>query len=126
MKEEGTPFKIVAERSREAKKVMATPKRITQVSKTASSRACNIRESEGKAVAKKIVSTARIVGKRPLQGTKLLVRIAISRSLGESIILHPVTPTALQPKPMSMVSACLPQALHLEKQQSMLKAILGR
>ena len=48
MKEEGTPFKIVAERSREAKKVMATPKRITQVSKTASSRACNIRESRVK------------------------------------------------------------------------------
>lgn len=38
-------------------------------------------------------------GKRPLQGTKLLVSIAINLSLGESIILAPTTPAALQPKP---------------------------
>lgn len=42
-------------------------------------------------------------GKRPLQGTKLLVRIAISFSLGESIILQPVTPAALQPNPIHIV-----------------------
>ena len=42
------------------------------------------------------------MGNLPLQGTKLLVIMAISRSLGESIIRHPVTPTALQPNPMHM------------------------
>lgn len=38
-------------------------------------------------------------GKRPLQGTKLLVSIAINLSLGESIILAPTTPAALHPNP---------------------------
>lgn len=38
-------------------------------------------------------------GKRPLQGTKLLVSVAINLSLGESIILVPTTPAALQPNP---------------------------
>ena len=37
-----------------------------------------------------------------LQGTKLLVSIAINLSLGESIILAPTTPAALQPNPMHM------------------------
>ena len=50
-------------------------------------------------------------GNRPLQGTKLLVRMAMSRSRGESMIRQPTTPAALQPKPMHMVRACLPQAL---------------
>lgn len=30
---------------------------------------------------------------------------------GESVIRQPTTPAALQPKPMHMVRACLPQAL---------------
>ena len=51
----------------------------------------------------------RLVRKR-LQGTKLLVRIASMRSRGEALMRQPVTPAALQPKPMHMVSACLPQA----------------
>ena len=37
------------------------------------------------------------VGNLPLHGTKLLVIIAIKRSLGDSIIRHPMTPHALQP-----------------------------
>lgn len=36
-------------------------------------------------------------GKRPLQGERELVRIAMRRSRGESIMRVPVTPTALQP-----------------------------
>lgn len=52
--------------------------------------------------AKNMVRTAKIVGKRPLQGTKLLVRMAMRRSLGESMIRHPVTPAALHPNPMHM------------------------
>ena len=61
---------------------------------------------------KNIVIIAISVGNRPLQGTKLFVMIAIRRSRGESMIRQPVTPAALQPNPMHMVNACLPQALH--------------
>jgi len=79
-----------------------------------------------KTPAKNIVIMAINVGKRPLHGTKLLVRIAIILSRGESIILHPVTPAALHPKPMHMVSACFPWQHALLKKLSRLKAILGR
>ena len=48
-------------------------------------------------------------GNLPLHGTKALVRIAISLSLGESIILQPITPAALQPNPIHMLRACLPE-----------------
>ena len=52
-----------------------------------------------------------IVGKRPLQGTKLLVSIEIISSLGESMILQHTTPAALQPNHIHMVRACFPQVL---------------
>lgn len=52
---------------------------------------------------KNMVIIAIMVGKRPLQGTKLLVIIAIRRSLGESMIRQPTIPAALQPKPMHML-----------------------
>lgn len=57
-----------------------------------------------------MVERAINVGNRPLQGTKLFVMVAISRSLGESIILQAITPAALQPKPIHMVRACFPWA----------------
>ena len=41
-------------------------------------------------------------GYRPLQGTNELVIAAIILSLGDSIILVPTTPAALQPNPMHM------------------------
>lgn len=44
-------------------------------------------------------------------GHEVVVRMAMSRSRGESMIRQPTTPAALQPKPMHMVRACLPQAL---------------
>lgn len=47
-------------------------------------------------------------GNLPLHGIKLFVKIEISFSLGESIILHPTTPAALQPSPIHIVSACFP------------------
>ena len=47
-------------------------------------------------------------GNLPLQGINAFVSIAISFSLGESIILQPVTPAALHPNPMHIVRACLP------------------
>ena len=65
-------------------------------------------------------------GNLPLQGIKEFVRIAISFSLGESIILAPVTPAALQPNAIQLVNACLPHALHFLKHLSRLKATLGK
>ena len=61
-----------------------------------------------------------------LQGTKLLVKIAINFSRGESIILAPTTPAALQPNPIHIVSACLPHAPQHLKHLSRLNAILGK
>ncbi len=57
---------------------------------------------------KKIVAMAIKVGNLPLQGTKLLVIMAISLSRGESIILQPTTPAALHPNPIHIVRDCFP------------------
>ena len=65
-------------------------------------------------------------GNLPLQGIKLLVIIAISLSLGESIILHPVTPHALHPNPMHIVIICFPLQQAFLKKPSILNAIRGR
>ena len=75
---------------------------------------------------KNIEINAIIVGNLPLHGTKLFVKIATNLSRGESIILHPVIPTALHPNPMHIVKACFPQAQHFWKQRSKLKAIRGK
>ena len=61
-----------------------------------------------------------------LQGTKLFVKIAISFSRGESIILVPTIPAALQPNPIHMVSACLPVVQAFLKKLSKLNEILGK
>ena len=59
--------------------------------------------------AKEIVTTLDMsVG---LMEQDVYKRQASMRSRGESMIRQPVTPAALQPKPMHIVSACLPQAL---------------
>ena len=62
-----------------------------------------------------MVDSAINVGNRPLHGTKLFVMVAISLSLGESMILQAITPAALHPNPMHMVSACLPCAQAYKK-----------
>ncbi len=74
----------------------------------------------------KIVAIVIKNGYLPLQGTKLLVKIAINRSRGESIIRHPTQPAALQPNPMHMVIICLPEVQAFLKKLSKLKAIRGR
>ena len=123
MKEEGTPFRMVFERRRETSRVIRIPSRITAVSSTAESR-----EVPNPALApmKNMVMMAMRVGNRPLQGTKLLVMVAIRRSLGESMIRQPTTPAALQPKPIAMVRACLPQVQAFLKYLSRLNATRGR
>ena len=74
----------------------------------------------------KIVVMVINVGKRPLQGTKKFVIVAISLSLGESMILQPITPAALHPKPIHMVNACFPWAHAFLKKLSRLNATLGK
>ena len=98
VKEEGIPLSRVCDKSLDIASVAATPSRIAPRSRSADITDENLFP----AVTKNIVIIAIIVGNRPLQGTKLLVRIAISRSRGESIIRHPVTPQALQPNPIAM------------------------
>ena len=66
------------------------------------------------------------VGNRPLQGTKLLVIIAMSRSRGELMMRQLIMPAALQPKPIVIVRACFPQAQHFLKYLSRLKATRGK
>ena len=65
-------------------------------------------------------------GNLPLQGTKLLVKIAINLSRGELIILQPTQPAALHPKPIHIVIICFPVQQHFLKKPSILKAILGK
>ena len=50
----------------------------------------------------------------------------MSRSRSESMMRVATTPAALQPKPMLMVSACLPWAPERRKSSSRLKATRGR
>lgn len=47
-------------------------------------------------------------GNLPLQGENIFVKIAISFSFFDSIILQPITPQALQPYPIHIVKACFP------------------
>ena len=99
MKEEGTPRSSVAESSFETKKVIRMPRRMTAVSASAETAE---ESSPPAAPTKNMLIMAMRVGKRPLQGTKLLVSMAISRSRGESMMRQPTIPAALQPKPMHM------------------------
>ena len=102
----------------------ATPVRIKKVRIRAGRRE-EIGPADEAPVKNSVIRVTR-AGRRPLQGTKLLVRMAMSRSLGESMIRQPVTPAALQPKPIAMVRACFPQALQHWKGRSRLYAIRGR
>ena len=77
-------------------------------------------------VPKKITATVIRSGNLPLQGIKEFVIIAINLSRGELIILHPVTPAALHPKPMHIVRACFPDVHAFLNKQSKLKAIRGK
>ena len=103
--DDGIPFKRVLESSFVTAKVATIPKRIISVKSKAESKDEYMLD-----VTKNIVSTDIKIGNLPLHGTKLFVRIANSLSLGESIILQPTTPAALQPNPIHIVNDCLPQA----------------
>ena len=106
VKEDGTPRRMVCDSRRDTANVTKTPSRISP----SSNRAELTERHSPLPAAKNREIQVIMVGNLPLQGIKLLVRMAISRSRGESIMRQPVTPAALQPKPMHMVSPCLPQA----------------
>ena len=112
----------VLESSQEERKVASTERTISPVS----TRARSSEEPATCPTTTNIAINEIRVEKRPLQGIRLLVSTAISRSRGESMMRQPVTPTALHPSPMHMVSACLPQELAFWKQWSRLKATRGR
>ena len=105
MKEEGNPFKIVLERSLDISKVINIPSKT--IAKTTSVEIIEDVKPEN-ILPINIVAIVIKNGNLPLQGTKEFVNIAISFSRGELIILAPITPAALQPNPMHIVSACLP------------------
>ena len=113
----------VAERSFETSRVAITPSIITKVRYRAESS-----ELEGNKLfpTRKIVIILINIGNLPLQGTKLLVRIANNLSLGDSIIRAPITPQALQPNPIHIVRACLPCAEAFLNRLSKLKAMRGK
>ena len=105
MKEDGTPFKMVFDSIFDTIKVANTPSTITPVIVSVAMKLCRRLLA---APAINMVVIAMSVGNLPLQGTRKFVIIAINLSLGESIILQPMTPAALHPKPMHIVNACLP------------------
>ncbi len=120
--DEASPFKIVFDKIFEEINVIIIPIKIIPISITVPT----IDEIIPELIpTKNIVIIDIIVGNLPLHGTKLLVNIAINLSLGESIIRAPITPQALHPKPIHIVNACLPHALHFLKTLSKLNAILG-
>ncbi len=96
---DGIPFNTVFDSSFEIMRVRNIPSSI--ISKTvivASKEAPKWIPSPPINILASVISN----GKRPLQGTNALVSMAINLSLGEFIILHPITPAALQPNPMHM------------------------
>ncbi len=97
--EDGTPFSTVLDNTYDISIDINIPIRITIVKSAAAMKLCKT----PKLHTKNMVSIDIKVGNLPLHGTKLFVKIAISRSLGESIILHPVMPAALHPNPIHMV-----------------------
>ena len=112
-KDDGIPFSKVEESTLEVRRVAMMPSMMINDRIAADNRLPLIPDVMP---TKNMVDRTIRVGNLPLHGMKLLVRIAMSRSLGESMILHPITPTELQPSPMHMVRACFPQALHFWKE----------
>lgn len=103
-------MRMVCDSVQDMTKVAAIPKRTRPVIVKAATR---VSYSEATEPPTKMVAMAIRVGKRPLQGTKLLVRIAMSRSRGESIIRQETIPAALQPNPMHVESVVLLQRKHM-------------
>ncbi len=99
-KEDGIPFNIVFDKILDITNVMTIPRIITNMTAIVDT----IDDPIPPIVpAINIVAIVIKNGNLPLHGTKLFVNMAINLSLGESIILQPVTPQLLQPNPIHMV-----------------------
>ena len=118
--DDGIPFRTVLDKRRDIRSVITIPSTITAVSMSAEM------TDELPPKEKNIVIIAISVGKRPLQGTKQFVNMAMRRSRGESMMRQPVTPQALQPKPIIIVRHCLPHACARRNALSILNAMRGR
>ena len=126
MKEDGIPLSRVFDSSAVTARAAVIPHPISSVSIRAATTDCLMPSADAADEAKNMVIIAIRAENLPLQGTKLFVKIARSLSLGESIILQPITPTTLQPKPMQVVRACFPHAPQHLNALSILYAIRGR
>ena len=95
----GIPFKIVFDNIFEVSSVSTIPNKIIPSTESVATKDCipPVKNPPIKIVAIQIKN-----GNLPLHGIKLFVKIDTNFSLGESIILHPTTPAALQPSPMHM------------------------
>ena len=100
--EDGIPFNIVFDNIFDITSVKNIPNIITTITANVDNIDAKNPFPPANAPAINIVAIVIKNGNLPLHGTKLFVNIAIILSLGESIILHPVTPQALQPNPMHM------------------------
>ena len=114
--DDGVPRRRVTERNFDISRVMPTQSRRTPT----------IAAADAVRLSPRQVSAARRAGKRPLQGTSELVRMAIRRSRGESMMRHPVTPAALHPRPINIVRLCLPHDPQQAKHRSSENATRGR
>ena len=110
MYEDAIPFSKVLDNNFVARKVIKTAKKMNSDKSNAAITVLPLPEL---IPTKNMLIMVINIGNLPLHGIKPFVRVASKRSLGESIIRAPVTPTALHPNPMHIVRACFPQALHL-------------
>ena len=119
MKDDGIPFNNVFDNIFDINNVKNIPNKITP-----STTNVDIIDAPIPCMLPAINIVAIVIknGNLPLHGTKLFVRIAISLSLGELIILHPTTPAALQPNPMHIVIICLPCATTFFKETVHIKS----
>jgi len=111
-KEDGTSFSNVLDKNLETIKVSIIPNKTIQVTVMV-----EINDTL-KLVKKFVIKIVEIViknGNLPLHGTKLLVKVAISLSLGDSIILVPTIPALLHPNPIHIVKACFPRSISFLK-----------
>src|SRR5687768_4334723 len=107
VKADASPRRIVRDSTQETASVKMAPSTTIPSTEPA---ATSDATAGGNDAATNTVDNMINVGNRPLQGTKLLVRIATSRSRGESITRVAMMPAALQPKPIAIDKACLPCA----------------
>ena len=118
-----SPASTVRDSIQDARNIAAIPSSAIATTADADT---NPARCAGARVPTKMLAIRICVGQRPLHSEKLFVMIAIIRSRGLSITRVATTPAALHPKPMHIVSACLPCAPALRNRASRLNATRGK